>query len=238
MSAIADHKARLAKAKTATPASAPVDEAHRLFTELGTLLYMAAETDEVPDGSGYSDRLLRIAADLAEEAASESWIGRNFKNDGAHPWVDHKAFDIAALVSSAMKAPGDICSDARRALYSQIRVILVVLTECQNCLYDTPIASGSSSDERDQRIALVELMSLEFTSWIQMLRPAAMEAFKSSGCDPETAIDWVSIGPVVFERLQDMASAMGGAFDVKEMPLTGLEKFVRHGIPLSETTNG
>lgn len=240
MSAIADHKARLAKAKTETPAPAPVDEARRLFTELGALLYMAAETDEVPDGSGYSDRLLRIAANLAEEAASESWIGRTFKEDGPHPWVDHKAFDIAALVAAAMNVPGDPCSDERSVLLSKIKPMLVELTECEACLNPESqgkparFASGMGRKELEERLELATSAALEIQSWIAMIEPVAKQAILDAGMTGDLP-DWHHLAPTVFARIQTLTSAIFYSQDTAELPTPQLHQCVWEGKSVEET---
>lgn len=236
MSAVANPKAR----QTSTKAATPIDEARSLFAELGALLHMAAGTDEEPDGSRYSDRLLRIAADLAGAAGEESWIGRTIAGDGEQPWVDHKAFDIAALVSAAMNVPGDPCSDERSALLSRIKAIVEQLTECEACL--NPESQGKAlrsifcvgRKELEERFSLATSAALEIQSWIAMIEPVTKQAIYDAGMEGD-AVDWHHLAPTVFARINTLTSAIFYSPDSIEIPTAQLRQCVREGKSVEET---
>ena len=92
------------------------------FDGIEALLNEAHGTDEAHDWSGDSDRLLRIAHDLADGALIRT------PTDAAD--VNCAAFDIAALIRAARLVPGDSESPERKALIDQAAVQLNWLTEC------------------------------------------------------------------------------------------------------------
>lgn len=92
-------------------------------------LHAASRTDEPHDWSGDSDRLLRVASELAGIARIHT------------PDLDDAqrlAFDIAALVKASKLVPGDCESTERCELINQAAVQLNWLTECDeagsNCI--------------------------------------------------------------------------------------------------------
>lgn len=95
-------------------------ETQNAFGELAKILADAHQTDELHLWSGNSDRLLRVARDLAEEAS---------KHPPSAADVDQLAFDIAALIVGAKLIPGDAESPERLALLQRAAVILNWLTE-------------------------------------------------------------------------------------------------------------
>lgn len=91
-----------------------------VFMNLASIFEMAAATDEPHEHSGESDRLLRIAADMANFFAE----GKTLEGS-----AENFAFDLAALVRAARLVPGDTESDERRALLERAGAILAELTE-------------------------------------------------------------------------------------------------------------
>lgn len=118
-------KAALPKAVAATEASdrspARIEAA---FGSVELLLTHAHATEEVHDWSGDSNRLLRIAHELADEASICPPTGID---------VDSAAFDIAALIRAARLVPGDSESPERKALLDKAAVQLDWLTESSGC---------------------------------------------------------------------------------------------------------
>lgn len=106
----------------------PVDRitnAQHAFAEIGVALTAACGTDEPHGWSGDSDRLLRIAADIAEREAQRIYEGQD---------AEHRAYDIAALIKAARLVPGDTESSSRAALLATAELHLAVLTEDAACL--------------------------------------------------------------------------------------------------------
>lgn len=95
-------------------------QTQQAFDALAKILADAHQTDEPHLWSGNSDRLLRVARDLAEEAS---------KHPPSAADVDQLAFDIAALIVGAKLIPGDTESPERLALLQRAAVILNWLTE-------------------------------------------------------------------------------------------------------------
>lgn len=132
---------RPAKAKATAPKTAPKapvttqEEKFNRYTIkaafgiLEVLLLSASKTDEAHSLSGDSDRLLRIAAGLADRAHT---------NTPDYDDAERTAFDIAALIKAAKLVPGDTESAERADLINQAAVQLNWLTECDeagsNCI--------------------------------------------------------------------------------------------------------
>lgn len=121
-------KAKSTTAKPAPKAPAKVHEGKftpytikAAFGILEVLLHSACKTDEAHGWSGDSDRLLRIAAGLADEAHI---------NTPDYDDAERVAFDIAALIKAAKLVPGDTESPERADLINQAAVQLNWLTEC------------------------------------------------------------------------------------------------------------
>lgn len=240
MNAVVESRARRASSKPAAQAHSPIDHARAMFADIGVLLDDATGTDEGIDGTGYSTRLLSIAAALCHEAARESWLGRTLEEDGEHPWVEHKAFDIAALVAAAMNVPGDPCSDERSALLSKIKPILVELTGCETCLSPesqgkpTRNASAMGRKELEERLELATSAALEIQSWAAMIEPVAIQAIQDAGMTGDLP-DWHHLAPTVFARIQTLTSAIFYSPDPTEFPTAQLRQCVWEGKSVEET---
>lgn len=91
---------------------------------LENVLDHAANTDEAPgpDSSGESDRLLRVASELAGRLLA------NPKDAGDCSTVDNRAYTIASLIKAALQVPGDMPSAERLAFLEQAWVPLIGLT--------------------------------------------------------------------------------------------------------------
>lgn len=97
------------------------------FYNVEDLLHQAYHTDEAHDWSGDSDRLLRVARDIAGKAANHPPAGNDIEGIG---------FDIAGLIRAARLVPGDSESPERKALLDQAATHLNWLTECDQCGQD------------------------------------------------------------------------------------------------------
>lgn len=85
-------------------------------------LGQAADTEESVSWSGDSDRLLRVAHELAGRMVGPA---ADVASDGT---IANRAHTIAALVSAALQVPGDTPSKERSAFIEQARTQLVALT--------------------------------------------------------------------------------------------------------------
>ena len=103
------------------------------FTALANSLRYASHTDELHSHSGDSDRLLRIAADVASAASDNPPQGED---------AQHRAFDIAALTVAAMRVPGDTCSAARFDVLQEVKATLQWLTDCEDVMQDSNEVPG------------------------------------------------------------------------------------------------
>lgn len=97
------------------------------FTALANALRYASHTDEPHSSSGDSDRLLRIAADVASEASDNPPEGED---------AERRAFDIAALTIAALRVPGDTCSPERFSVLQEVKTTLQWLTDCEDVLQE------------------------------------------------------------------------------------------------------
>lgn len=117
-----------AVAKASLPVTSP-DPVKVAFSIIQVLLNEAYSTDEQHGWSGDSDRLLRVAHDIADEAMIRTPNAED---------AEGVAFDIAALIRAAKLVPGDAESDQRRDLLDQAAVQLNWLTKCDtggaNCI--------------------------------------------------------------------------------------------------------
>jgi len=98
--------------------------AETAFGDIASALFAAAQTDD-DQYSGDSNRLLRIAGNLADAASIKGPVGHSAETD---------AYDIAALVKSALMVPGDNSSPERLALIEEARPHLVSITGCKTVL--------------------------------------------------------------------------------------------------------
>ncbi|RCW73843.1 hypothetical protein [Pseudorhodoferax soli] len=99
------------------------------LTQLSDILWQASQWDG-DLSSGYSLRLLRIASEMALDDA------KNFDALRPDNQVD-KAFDLAALVSSARRVPKDQpMPSGLAALIASAHTVLNDLTDCEDCFDD------------------------------------------------------------------------------------------------------
>lgn len=115
------------------------------FCIIQTLLDEASATNEQHAWSGDSDRLLRIAHNIADDASIRTPNASD---------AESVAFNIAALIRAAKLVPGDSESEERRNLLDQAAVQLNWLTGCDtsgsNCIdpgAQRPMAPATASSE-------------------------------------------------------------------------------------------
>ncbi|ATH13795.1 hypothetical protein CHL79_15870 [Delftia acidovorans] len=106
-----------AAAKPSRKKLAKADRA--LFLQAAEALKQAAMTDETHRHSGESDRLLRIASDVARHAAQP----------GSMCDLQNTAFDVAACINSARLVPGDAESGPRTRLLAEAAQALAQISE-------------------------------------------------------------------------------------------------------------
>lgn len=105
-------KARNAAKATAAPAK--TFDAREAWKNIGKMLDAAYQTDETHERSGESDRLLRIASQLASNAAAPDFFEELVAEANIGDEMAHYAFDVAALINAARLVPGDKESTIRR----------------------------------------------------------------------------------------------------------------------------
>lgn len=118
------------QAKNPTAAATPVakepgshdSQAQHWLEELQIALGQAAAFEEEESWSGESDRLLRVAHELAGRMAAPTV---DLHLDGS---IVNRAHTIAFLVKAALHVPGDKPSAGRRAFVEKARVALAALT--------------------------------------------------------------------------------------------------------------
>lgn len=112
------------------------------FGQVEDLLNHAQGTEEDHSWSGDSERLIRIAHGLADEAALRPPKGVE---------IDRVAYDIAALIRACRLVPGDTESKERTALLTQVEQHLRSITECLEDCCDPgaprPPATGEAAEE-------------------------------------------------------------------------------------------
>ncbi|WP_053843947.1 hypothetical protein [Paracidovorax avenae] len=91
---------------------------------LARALDQAANTEEAGSWSGESDRLLRVAHELADH------LHIHPDQAGTCGTIDNRAHTVAALIKAALQVPGDTPSAERLAFLEQTRAPLVGLTGC------------------------------------------------------------------------------------------------------------
>lgn len=106
-------RARARPAGPAAPAAAPF-HAQAAWKSIAELLDAAYQTDETHERSGDSDRLLRIASEMASRAAEPDFFRELVAEDRLASEMAFHAFDIAALINAARLVPGDTESITRR----------------------------------------------------------------------------------------------------------------------------
>lgn len=110
------------------------------FAAVGVALTAACVTEEPHEWSGDSDRLLRIASDIAEREAQRLHGDYEAENYG---------YDIAALIKASRRVPRDTESPKRTALLEAVDASLSVLTKDVDCLKTG--ASGEESPTAKER---------------------------------------------------------------------------------------
>ncbi|MDO9357902.1 MAG: hypothetical protein Q7T70_02775 [Polaromonas sp.] len=121
----------------------------KAFSDLSAVLHEAYRTDEVHSYSGDSDRLLRVASDLATTASVSPPNAED---------TEHLAFDVAALIVASRRVPGDSASAERQALIAKAKAILMGLTEGSDVLQEQPAApifrdGGAKLEQSVQSVA-------------------------------------------------------------------------------------
>ncbi|MDR6767697.1 hypothetical protein J2W88_002978 [Acidovorax delafieldii] len=141
----------------------PKDAIQVAFGQVEYLLNHAQATEEDHDWSADSDRLIRLAHGLADEAYIRPPTGVD---------IDRVAFDIAALIRAARLVPGDSESNERRALLVQVEQHLRSITGCIEDCCDPgaprPPAPSAAAEEASRladfrecaRAACYEIQSL------------------------------------------------------------------------------
>ncbi|WP_375576385.1 hypothetical protein [Paracidovorax oryzae] len=146
--------------KVEQEASAPATQQQQSawLEALATTLDHAANTEEASSWSGESDRLLRVAHELADHL--------HIHPDEAGPCktIDNRAHTIAALIKAAMQVPGDTPSPERLAFIEQTRSPLVALTGCATVLdgwdtYPRKCSVPSEVDPKTQRDWLPDILA-------------------------------------------------------------------------------
>lgn len=165
-------KAR-ASEKTANKAAG----AEHLTTEhcievLRIALGQAAETEEAASWTGESDRLLRVAHELAGRmigSAAGLW------SDGT---IANSAHTIAALIKAALQVPGDTPSEERRGLIEQARVQLVALTNDPTVLdgWETYPQSKGPAWQTNQHTRVLGVVAVQADTLSSFLVAARMRA--------------------------------------------------------------
>lgn len=146
------------------------------FGNVETLLNEAQGTDEQHDWSGDSERLIRIAHSLADEASIRPPTGSD---------VVCTAFDIAALIRAARLVPGDSESPTRKALIDQAAVTLNWLTG-SNPARDNCCDPGVPRPARPIKVAAVVPSELTLSTPRQAINQASYRI--------QSALDTVELG--------------------------------------------
>lgn len=130
MSAAATATRRGAKAtRAAEPAPQPTaafpatrKQESAWLESLAMALHYAANTDEARSHSGESDRLLRVAHELADHLSAHP-------DEAGHcATVENRAYTIASMIKASLQVPGDTPSADRLAFIEQAWVPLIGLT--------------------------------------------------------------------------------------------------------------
>lgn len=152
MSAAATTTRRGAKAaRAAEPSPQPIaafpatrKQESAWLESLAIALHYAANTDEARAHSGESDRLLRVAHELADHLSAHP-------DEAGHcATVENRAYTIASLIKAALQVPGDTPSADRLAFIEQAWVPLIGLTGDPTVRdgWDTHLRTPSAAPER------------------------------------------------------------------------------------------
>jgi len=119
------------------------------FGSIADLLTSAYCTDEPHSYSGDSDRILRMAADVAE-----SVMGLPPDAEQAQ----HVAFDIAALILASRRVPGDTESSERQALIASATPLLRWLTDDADVLQEKRLAAAPCREDGLNAVQLAQVL--------------------------------------------------------------------------------
>ncbi|CAN7504862.1 hypothetical protein LJR074_003507 [Acidovorax sp. LjRoot74] len=144
--------AMLPNSTATAPDATPQNDAIQVaFGQIEYLLNHAQGTEEDHSWSGDSERLIRIAHGLADEAALRPPKGVE---------IDQVAYDIAALIRASRLVPGDTESKERTAILTQVEQHLRSITECLEDCCDPgaprPPAPGEAAEESAQKAEMRE----------------------------------------------------------------------------------
>ena len=186
-----------AVAKASLPVASP-DPVKVAFSIIQVLLDEASSTDEQHSVSGDSDRLLRIAHNIADEAMVRTPTSEDAVS---------VAFDIAALIRAAKRVPGAHESDQRRDLLDQAAVQLNWLTKCdtvgENCI-ETGQAQTSSPPSPSERTVAATGASL-LGQAAEAIRNEDGNAF---------AGELLQLGQKILQQASEGVMTLGGIRDV------------------------
>jgi len=112
---------------------------HAAILKLAEIFDEAARTDEPHQYSGESDRLLRVAADMARLFVA----GHTSETD-----IQNFAFDLSALVRASRLVPGDTESLERLNLLKQAEPILAHLAEAETDMIEPAAKRAALADRQ------------------------------------------------------------------------------------------
>lgn len=133
MNAIIEQSRSIGAQEASTPAPAPVSSAGGdlpKLEELASLLTHAYQNEGGSDvWSGESERLIRCAAELAQD------IIELVKNGEAD--IQNELYDVAALIKAALRVPGDRTGPERRSWLTEAGSIIMDLNEDPETMTDS-----------------------------------------------------------------------------------------------------
>lgn len=237
MSAVATPNRPKAESRSAAPAKAvtAADASEHgparikaAFDSVELLLNHAHATDEAHDRSGDSDRLLRIAHQLADEANVTPPVGAE---------VARVAFDIAALIRAARMVPRDSEGPERKALLDQAAVQLDWLTESSGCCDPgAPRPAAPNAARLDQTPGIsdeAECIELarQATYEIQKLAKAMqLVAEQLSNEEDHPITHGLMARIIVLSEITFHAAALHGEGRAESAPLKELQRAFKGGI--------
>lgn len=112
---------------------------HAAILKLAEIFDEAARTDEPHQYSGESDRLLRVAADMAR-----LFVARHTSETD----IQNFAFDLSALVRASRLVPGDTESLERLNLLKQAEPILAHLAEAETDMIEPAAKRAALADRQ------------------------------------------------------------------------------------------
>lgn len=150
MNAVATPPKTQARVQPAPQAAARAFDAQAAWISIGEMLEAAYKTDEAHERSGESDRLLRIASDMAARAAAPGYFEELVAKDRIAEEMAFHAFDIAALINAARLVPGDDESTIRRGYIDAAARLLhrLARTESVDALIFTDVPRPPARDPK------------------------------------------------------------------------------------------